>query len=199
MLKDYKTRVRGVQEMLRQCLQLISREHDSLRRVVREADAYAASAEFRQQPLTLQFEATSDSMMIDFLGVEFEEVQSEITGGSWFRSPVSGVAARRASCQSKTCTSTSPMSPSLLINRWQPCSRRASRLAQQPSAMRKLSPGPPSAGGMITQPIRISHNSQKPASAPVFVVAISSPEPTISRDNQPRPQTAQDTSKGCWR
>ena len=32
---------------------------------------------------------------------------------------------------------------------------------------------------LITQPSTISHNSQKPASAPVLVVAMSSPEPTI--------------------
>ena len=32
----------------------------------------------------------------------------------------------------------------------------------------------------MTQPMTISHNSQKPAWAPVFVVAISSPDPTIA-------------------
>ena len=32
---------------------------------------------------------------------------------------------------------------------------------------------------LMMQPMRISHSSQKPASAPVFVVAISSPDPTI--------------------
>jgi hypothetical protein len=32
---------------------------------------------------------------------------------------------------------------------------------------------------LITQPTKISHSKTKPASAPTFVVAISSPEPTM--------------------
>jgi len=85
MLKDYQTRVAGTYELLAGTLEILNAEHKQLRRLVRDADQFAATPEFRREPLGLTFTSTSDSVMIDFLGYEYEVVDSDVTGGKWHR------------------------------------------------------------------------------------------------------------------
>jgi hypothetical protein len=56
-----------------------------LRDLVQAADAHAARRWFRQLPFPVEFKATDASRTIDFLGVEYEIVESDLTGGEWVR------------------------------------------------------------------------------------------------------------------
>ncbi|MCK5407683.1 MAG: peptidase M14, partial [Candidatus Krumholzibacteria bacterium] len=85
MLKDYESRVTGTYEILRHTLEILNQEHDTLRRLVREADERSASSEFRETEFPLAFESNGDSVMIDYLGYEYEVVDSDLTGGKWHR------------------------------------------------------------------------------------------------------------------
>jgi hypothetical protein len=85
MLKSYKTRVDATYEMLRRTAAIVGREHRELIRLNREADLRVADPVFRQHPFPLQFRSTADSVIIDFLGIEYEVVESDLTGGPWHR------------------------------------------------------------------------------------------------------------------
>ncbi len=85
MLKDYRTRVNGTYETLKQTLILLNREQQRLQQIVKVADDFTASADFRRQPLAVSFKATRDSVMFNFLGVEFNKVKSDLSGGTWFQ------------------------------------------------------------------------------------------------------------------
>jgi hypothetical protein len=85
MMKPYSVRVDATYRLLLHTLRTLDDQHAELRRTVREADERTASAAFRAEPFALTFEATGDSVMVDFLGVDFEEVESDLTGGTWFR------------------------------------------------------------------------------------------------------------------
>jgi len=86
MFKDYATRVRGTYEMLRNSIAVIAEHRASLLAAIAQADARTASAEFRARPLPVSFETSfTDSMMIDFLGFDYTEETSTVTGGKWVR------------------------------------------------------------------------------------------------------------------
>lgn len=86
MLKEYSERVSGTYEMFRQTLDLLNRERKGLREAITVADAYTASREFRERPFPLRFSIDkSESLMIDFNGVAYEAVKSELTGGMWYQ------------------------------------------------------------------------------------------------------------------
>ncbi len=86
MLKGYSTRVAGTYEMLKTTLAFLNRERRGLLDVIDKADVYAASPAFRDKPFPLRFWVDkSDSVMIDFLGVSYESVESDLTGGKWYK------------------------------------------------------------------------------------------------------------------
>jgi len=86
MLKPYRQRVESSYECLLATMTILNREADSLKAHIARADQYVMSEKFRETPFTLQFDVSrNDSVMIDFKGVEYEEIHSEITGGKWFR------------------------------------------------------------------------------------------------------------------
>jgi hypothetical protein len=82
MLKDYATRVKGTYAMLEHTLAVIGSEHATLRDVIAGADARAAALEKKEIPLSFEV-SHDDSVMIDFLGVDYYEDTSDITGGKW--------------------------------------------------------------------------------------------------------------------
>ncbi len=84
-LKDYQTRVSSTYELLRITCDLLSREAGNLKSLNQRADAFAASAEFRARPFPVSFKAGKDSVMVEFLGVEYDVVESDLTGGPWFK------------------------------------------------------------------------------------------------------------------
>lgn len=85
MLKDYKTRVDATFQMLVHTLFILNHQAETLKTLVEMADKSTASSAFRSQPLALSWEtSTTDSTMIDFKGVEYSSVKSDLTGGDWF-------------------------------------------------------------------------------------------------------------------
>jgi hypothetical protein len=86
MLKPYKLRVSSTYECLVSSLEILNKEYSGIISLVKKADEIVAGKTFREQDFPLQFETlTTDSSMIDFLGIKYEEVTSEITGEKWFR------------------------------------------------------------------------------------------------------------------
>ncbi|MFH1844830.1 MAG: M14 family metallopeptidase [bacterium] len=86
MMKPYPVRVDATYEMVRHTLELLNRQHHELRERIETADHAAAVGDLLQEPLPVRFEFDpTDSVMIDFLGVEFEKLASDLTGGNWFR------------------------------------------------------------------------------------------------------------------
>lgn len=85
MLKDYKTRVSATYEMLIKTLEILNNENQSLNKLIRKADSYTASDAFREKLFPLAFQATDDSTIVEFKGIEYEKVQSDLTGTDWFK------------------------------------------------------------------------------------------------------------------
>jgi hypothetical protein len=85
MLKDYKTRVDATYQMLKHTTQILNEQYNELIRLNRRADELTADASFRQEPFALRFSNTSDSTMVEFLGYEYEVIDSDLTGGPWHK------------------------------------------------------------------------------------------------------------------
>lgn len=85
MLKDYRARVEATRAALEVTLRVASREGRRLRALTAAADSLVASPGFRARPLPLTFRAAPDSTVVDFLGVAYDVVTSDLTGGAWIR------------------------------------------------------------------------------------------------------------------
>jgi hypothetical protein len=86
MLKPYKQRVEATYTMIRLVLELLNKEHSTLRKIVRHADQYASGRDFRTQDFPVSWTLSqTDSIMTDFLGFEYTIDTSDLSGGLWFR------------------------------------------------------------------------------------------------------------------
>jgi hypothetical protein len=86
MLKPYKTRVSSTYECILSSLEIIDKEYSDLISLVKKADEITSGKDFRATDFPLQFETlTTDSTMVDFRGIKYEEVKSELTGETWFK------------------------------------------------------------------------------------------------------------------
>lgn len=85
MFKDYRTRVEGTYQLLRETLALLAAERTRLCRLVAAADSATASPAFRARPFPLGWRTGPDSVMVDFLGRRYEVATSDLTGGEWVR------------------------------------------------------------------------------------------------------------------
>ncbi len=84
MLKPYKPRVESTYELIKFSMQMMNDQHDELLSLIREADLYTASVDFRKNDFPIDFETSmNDSVMVDFLGVEYDIVESDLSGGLW--------------------------------------------------------------------------------------------------------------------
>jgi hypothetical protein len=83
-LKDYKTRVSGTYELLKFLCSFLDENASELKELNISADNYVATEAFRNEPLPVRFKNGPDSIMIDFRGVEYDVLQSDLTGGDWF-------------------------------------------------------------------------------------------------------------------
>lgn len=84
MLKPYHMRVESTYLTILESMKLLNQQHLDYLQLVRDADAFAASPAFRQEPFTLDFVNSGDSVMVDFLGVEYTRKTSSLSGGQWF-------------------------------------------------------------------------------------------------------------------
>lgn len=85
MLKPFSQRVWATYEMLKLTAEILNRDHKILKDIVLKTDNYTASPEFRLKNLAVNYRANNDSTMVDFLGVEYDIVKSDLTGGLWFQ------------------------------------------------------------------------------------------------------------------
>jgi len=86
MLKPYKQRVEASYQCMVTALEILNVQHQELKSLNLEADTRVMSPEFRIRPFPLQFRLSgTDSVMVDFLGVMYDTIRSEITDGLWFK------------------------------------------------------------------------------------------------------------------
>ena len=86
MLKPYNQRVDGTYECMLTTLEILNRESKTLNTLVRKADQFVSSETFLTTPFPLRFETRKDdSTMVGFLGVEYQAIKSDISGGDWFQ------------------------------------------------------------------------------------------------------------------
>lgn len=86
MLKGYKTRVEGTYKMIESTLKVLNVEYLNLQKLIKTADDYCSSDDFRKKQFALNFKnSMNDSIMVDYLGVEYTVEKSDMTGGEWFK------------------------------------------------------------------------------------------------------------------
>jgi hypothetical protein len=84
--KDYPARVSATYEIVRHTIEILDREREGLRNAIDAADAYTASETFRKKEFPLRFRLDrADSVMMEFKGVSFDTVTSDVTGGRLYR------------------------------------------------------------------------------------------------------------------
>jgi hypothetical protein len=85
MLKDYKTRVLGTYYLLENTLKLVAPEIGKIKSVLHTADSLTASGEYRSEPFMLDCKPSmTDSIMVEFRGVDYTVEKSDLTGGNWY-------------------------------------------------------------------------------------------------------------------
>jgi hypothetical protein len=83
MLKPYHIRVESTYYMILHTLRILHQDKQ-LKNIIAEADKFTSSDEFRKHRFPIRYENTSDSVIVDFLGVEYNRITSDLTGGNWF-------------------------------------------------------------------------------------------------------------------
>jgi hypothetical protein len=85
MLKDYRTRVTATYEMLRHSLYAVNRDYKKLIELEKKSDGYTVE-KLRNQPFAVSYDnSKTDSVMIDFLGIDYTMEKSDLSGGMWFK------------------------------------------------------------------------------------------------------------------
>jgi murein tripeptide amidase MpaA len=86
MLKPYRLRVESTYECILTTLEILGKESENLKTLIKKADNYVSSESFLKEPFPLQFETRrDDSTLVDFLGMDYTAVKSDLTGGDWFK------------------------------------------------------------------------------------------------------------------
>ncbi len=86
MLKPYKIRVESTQKLILSTMEILDKEYTQLKKLNTKADAFCASENFREKPLALEFSTDfSDSVFVEFKGVSYNKITSDLSGGDWFK------------------------------------------------------------------------------------------------------------------
>ncbi|MFT5234609.1 MAG: hypothetical protein ACI9UQ_002656, partial [Candidatus Krumholzibacteriia bacterium] len=85
MLKPYQVRVDSALKLTTHSLFWCGDNATELRNSVLKADEMAASQIFRAEPYPLTWISDGDSTSFEFLGVEYDSLTSETTGGQWIK------------------------------------------------------------------------------------------------------------------
>ncbi|MCD4746219.1 MAG: M14 family metallopeptidase [Bacteroidales bacterium] len=86
MLKPYKPRVDATYKMLKYSAELLNMEYQNLKELVKKADKFVESKDFRVNEFTVKYENNyNDSIIVEFLGIEYDAVESDLTDGTWFQ------------------------------------------------------------------------------------------------------------------
>lgn len=85
MLKPYRTRVEATYHCFLSSLEILAEESTKLKELEKRADDFVSGPGFLQSPFPLQFQTfENDSVMVDFKGIEYTLVKSDISGGTWY-------------------------------------------------------------------------------------------------------------------
>lgn len=86
MLKPYKPRVYATKDLILATLETMNRYHKKIKNLNLAADAKMSNYKKGPQELVIKYEVDySDTSKVDFLGMEYEVVKSDLTGGDWFQ------------------------------------------------------------------------------------------------------------------
>ena len=86
MLKSYQVRVSSTYECILSSMKILHREYRDLISLIKKADDFSSGEDFRSAEFPLQFETlTTDSIIVDFRGIKYEELKSELTGETYFK------------------------------------------------------------------------------------------------------------------
>jgi hypothetical protein len=86
MLKSYKIRVEATERLILITLGILNDEYKNLQRLNQQADDLVSGKAFRSQPMAIDFTTSfEDSIMVDFKGIDYQMVVSDLTGGEWFQ------------------------------------------------------------------------------------------------------------------
>jgi hypothetical protein len=85
MLKSYEPRVLATLELIRFTMRHLNKSGDDLKERIKSADLLASSGRLAAEKLPVKFKISdSDSIMVDFLGINYDIVKSDLTGHDWF-------------------------------------------------------------------------------------------------------------------
>lgn len=86
MLKPYKNRVFSTYQMLKFTISYVNENYLELQSHIARAEKNTASKSFRRKSFPLKYAISpKDSTMIEFKGIEYEILTSEITGHPWYK------------------------------------------------------------------------------------------------------------------
>jgi len=86
MLKPHKDRTEATYALLVFSTEFLNKNTGKLKLLIKIADETTANAAFRDRPFPIRWKRNdSDSVMVEFKGVAYDIVESELTGGKWFQ------------------------------------------------------------------------------------------------------------------
>jgi hypothetical protein len=85
MLKDYKTRVFATYSYLANCLQILNANYKTLKNLNKYADIFSSGEGSADKDFPLKFLSSGDSEMVEFKGVKYQVIKSDLTGGDWIK------------------------------------------------------------------------------------------------------------------
>jgi len=86
MLKPHKLRTEATYALILASAEFLNINPEKLGVIIRTADANTADPSFRDRPFPVSWTRDdTDSVMVEFKGVEYDIVKSDLTGGNWYR------------------------------------------------------------------------------------------------------------------
>jgi murein tripeptide amidase MpaA len=86
MLKPHKDRTLATYDMLVFSAEYLNKNPEKLKILIKAADATCADPAFRDRPFPIQWRRDdTDSTIVEFKGVEYDIVKSDLTGGNWYQ------------------------------------------------------------------------------------------------------------------
>ncbi len=86
MLKPYPVRVEATYQMIKFSLDYLSERSKTLQSLLSAADKSSVNRSFRRYPLPVKYKTSySDSVMVNFKGIDFDAVKSDLTDKDWFK------------------------------------------------------------------------------------------------------------------
>lgn len=86
MLKPYDKRVEAVYDALKFTVRYLDKSYSKLRSLTKQADDFCMSDDFLKRFYTLDYKLDmTDSVFVEFLGMDYTVDTSDLTGGLWFK------------------------------------------------------------------------------------------------------------------